>query len=432
MDNFIGEVVTIDTGYKPRPLQAKLHAEITRFSVFAMHRRFGKTVFCINELIDRGLTCQLPNAQVDYIAPYYRQAKSIAWQMLKDYTYMIPDAKAFESELKVVIPKGPRDKCTIQLFGADNPDSLKGRYSDHTVFDEFALQPPAIWTETVRPMLADRKGGATFIGTPHGKDNFYKLYNHALETEGWYAATYSAEDTGIIDDAELADMRESMPDDKFRQEMLCDWTAAVTGSYYRTELIRLEDEGRLCRVPYEPRLPVHLAFDLGVDDYTAVWFVQVIHKEIRLIRYMEFSDTGLFDVMKEIDKLPYKLGTLFMPWDVRVREMTTAVTREDALVDMGYTVEVATKISVADGINASREILSRVWIDKTNCLRGLDCLEHYRKKVDQKSGLMLDKPEHDEFSHGADAFRTFAVCYEGMLPYGGDGGSNGHNVLRSI
>jgi hypothetical protein len=350
--------------------------------------------------------------------------------MLKDYTYAIPGAKAYESELKVVIPIGPNNKATIQLFGADHPDSLRGMYFDFVVFDEFGLQPVNIWTEVVRPALADRKGGALFLGTPQGKNQFYKIYQEAVNDPDWYAASFPATETGVIDDEELANMEATMPEAKYRQEMLCDWTAAVEGAYYKDQLRLLQDRGQICRVPYESRLPVHCAFDIGIDDATAVWFVQIHNSEVRLLDYREFSDCGLVDVMKALRGLPYVYGDMYMPWDIEIRDMGTGVTRRSVVEDLGFSVITAKRFPIEDGINAVRELLSRCWFDKERTLRGIDCLEHYRKKFDTRSGLFLQRPEHDEYSHGADAFRTLATCYEDMKGPRGPWGRKAPSVRR--
>ena len=296
---------TISTGYRPRPLQADIHINRKRFSVLAIHRRFGKSVCAISECIDQALTCPLHNPRVAYIAPFYKQAKSIAWDYLKDFTANIPKSKAYESELKVDIPMGEQGTARIQLFGADHPDSLRGLYFDFVVFDEFGLQPISIWEEVVRPALADRKGAAMFLGTPNGKNHFYEMYRKAVQemnnnNEEWFAATYRADETNVVDAKELESMKENMPDSKYRQEMLCDWSAAVQGAFYADDLNRVRNDGRITNVPYCRSLPVYAAFDLGIDDQTAIWFVQFLRNEIRLIDYVEFSDKGLLDILAEI------------------------------------------------------------------------------------------------------------------------------------
>lgn len=413
------QVTVISTGYYPRPLQAELHRKLTRFSVLALHRRFGKTVLAINELIDRAINCPLQNPQVCYIAPYLIQAKRIAWKVLKQYTWQIPGVRQYESELKVVIPLGEGgNEATIQLFGADHPDSLRGIYLDHCVFDEYGLQPVSIWTEVVRPALSDRHGGATFLGTPAGKNQFHEIYQFALQRMAlldpeWFAAMYRADQTGVIDDKELQSLRDSMPVNKFRQEMLCDWTAGIEGAFYASEMERVREEGRIMSVPHEARLPVFVAFDLGYHDHTALWFVQFHHHEIRLINYLEFENTGLLEVLREIQQLPYVYAELFMPWDVGVHDLFTGRSRIECIQEMGFRVTVSPKkVTKEDGIHAVRTILPKCFFDEKKTSRGIDCLENFRKKIDPHTGVFMSIEQKDEFVHGSDSFRYLAVCYE--------------------
>ena len=165
-------VIRVSTGYQPRPLQAKLHREVKRFNVLVAHRRFGKTVWAVNELIDQCLRCPKPDPRYAYIAPFFNQAKDIAWEYLKRYTAPIPGATPNESELRVDLPGGRR----IRLYGADNADRMRGIYLDGVVLDEPAQMEPRVWSEIIRPALADREGWAVFIGTPMGRNAFHDRY----------------------------------------------------------------------------------------------------------------------------------------------------------------------------------------------------------------------------------------------------------------
>lgn len=430
------QVISVSTGYEPRPLQLAIHREMRRFSVLAIHRRFGKTVLAVNHLIDSMLKCPLHNPRVGYIAPFLKQAKAVAWDYAKDYTANIPGVKQYESELRIDIPvgevNGKRSIARLMLFGADHPDSLRGLYFDDIVFDEFAQQPITIWTDVCRPALADRKGGALFIGTPAGKDHFYDKYQEASRelAEGnpeWYCQTFRADETEVIDAVELASARQSMDESSYRQEFLCDWAAAIKGSFYADQMGRAADEGRVLRIPYESNLPVLCAFDLGIDDETAVWFFQCFRSEIRLINYKAWTNRGLLDVLKEIKEMPYVYGEFIMPWDIDQRELTTGRTRLEVIESLGFDILIAPRPSVEDGINAVRTILSQCWFDKINCEEGIDCLENYRKKFDHRTGQFLMRPEHDKFSHGADAFRYLALGYDDHMGknFTGGGGPKG-------
>ncbi len=279
----------ISTGYRPRPLQSEIHRQLVRFNVLVCHRRFGKTVLCVNELIDRALANRRPRPRYGYIAPLYRQAKQVAWDYLKFYTSPIPGARANESELRVDLPGGRR----IQLFGADNPDALRGIYLDGVVLDEYAQMSPRVWTEVLRPTLADRIGFAIFIGTPKGRNAFHDLYQQALGDPAWYAALHRASETGVVAADALAAPRRDMSGEEFAQEFECSFEAAIVGAYYARLLSAADAEGRIANVPWDPAVPVHTAWDLGIGDSTSIWFVQQVGRELRWIDFYETSGVGL-------------------------------------------------------------------------------------------------------------------------------------------
>ena len=160
--------VTID--YTPRPQFTEFHARSQRFSSLVCHRRAGKTVACVNDLVAKALHTRKKNARYAYIAPFYRQAKDVAWVYLKEATEGIA-TKTRESDLRVELP----NNAWITLYGADNPDALRGLYFDGAILDEFGDCRPSLWAEVVLPTLLDRRGWAVFIGTPKGKNHFYQM-----------------------------------------------------------------------------------------------------------------------------------------------------------------------------------------------------------------------------------------------------------------
>lgn len=161
------------------------HTRKERWACMVAHRRAGKTVACVNELIKGALTCTLPDPRFAYVAPYYAQAKDVAWQYLKQYTSVIPGMSANESELRVDLPGGRR----IRLYGAENYDRMRGLYLDGVVLDEYADMDPRVWPQVIRPALSDRRGWAAFIGTPKGRNSFYDLFDAAGKSPEWFAAS---------------------------------------------------------------------------------------------------------------------------------------------------------------------------------------------------------------------------------------------------
>lgn len=193
-----------------------------RYSVIVAHRRAGKTVEVLVQLMEQALTCTKKDPRFAYIAPFYSQAKSIAWTYLKNFCSQIPQTKINESELAVQLP----NSAVIRLFGADRPDALRGMYFDGVVLDEVANMRPELWGEVLRPALADRKGKAIFIGTPQGINLFYDLYHQALKAPEWYADIFPVQKTDALDPEEVESARRGMSENQFRQEFECDFSAA--------------------------------------------------------------------------------------------------------------------------------------------------------------------------------------------------------------
>lgn len=366
----------------------------------------GKTVFAINKLHRDVLTCGKSDARGHYFAPTYKMAKSISWDYLKAFTEYVPGMKYNRTELTAQYPWGQR----IQLVGSDNPDTFRGQYSDSAVMDEYAMMQPRTWSEVVRPALADRQGRALFIGTPAGRNAFWQLYERAGALNDWFRCLLTYKDTGLLPAQEIAALKREMEDYEFKQEMLCDWQAAVRGAYWGEQLSRAEEEGRIGRVPYEKSLPVVTAWDLGIADATAVWFIQSTRGgEVRLIDYEEFTGDGFPEIISKIRSKPYQYQTHWAPHDIKVRELGSGVSREETARKLGIQFRQAPDLPLMDGISATRSMLDRIWIDQEKCHKGLEAIRLYRSEWDDKKRIFSQRPLHDWTSHAADALRMFAV-----------------------
>ena len=299
--------------YTPRPLQRALHRalEAHRFVVGVGHRRFGKSVLAVNHLQKGALTGKRQRPRFAYIGPTYRQAKAVAWDYMQFYAKAIPGIVVNQQELRIDYPNGGQ----VRIYGSDNEDSLRGIYLDGVVLDEYGLQSPRVFSEVVRPALADRGGWALFIGTPNGKNQFYEIVQQAKRAEpGWFSAEYKASDTGILSAEELTAARSVMTADEYAQEFECSFQASVRGAIYGTELDALRAAGRICTVPHEPTLPVDTDWDLGVGDATAIWFSQSLRSgEIRIIDYYEASGEGLPHYAQVLKERAYTYGDHWAP-----------------------------------------------------------------------------------------------------------------------
>ena len=394
----------IDTGYRPREPQRAIHKAVAanRFTVVVAHRRMGKTVAAINQLIHSALKCDSENPRYAYIAPTYGQAKRIAWDYLSKFTQPL-DAKLNVSELKSDF-FGRR----IQLYGSDNPDSLRGQYFDGVVIDEIADQDPKIWNEIIRPALADRKGFALFLGTPKGRNHFADFRDRAASSDDWSLLEFKASETGILDIAELESAKKEMGEDKYAQEFECSFAAPVTGSYYGELINDLESAERICPIGYESLARTFCGWDLGMSDSTAIWVAQIASKEVRIIDYVENHGVGLDWYVEWLRDKGYDHATQILPHDVQVRELGTGKSRKEMLEEAGLEITVAPRLSVADGIQAVRQLLPRCWFSD-NAKQGIDALRNYRREYDEKRAVFYDRPLHDWSSHAADAFRYLAI-----------------------
>jgi hypothetical protein len=356
----------------------------------------------VNDLLDAALRCSLPEPRFAYIAPYYAQAKDIAWNYLKRFAGAVPGVQINESELRVDLPNGAR----IRLYGADNYERLRGIYLDGVVLDEFGDMDPRAWSEVIRPALSDRQGWAVFIGTPKGRNHFAEIWAQAQDKpDEWYSMILKASQTGIVNPGELADARSVMSEDQYNQEFECSFDAAVVGSYYGKLIEKAENEGRIGNVQWEPQIPVQTWWDLGIDDSTAIWFVQVLGREIRVIDYYENSGVGLEHYAKVLKERDYVYGQHMLPHDVQVHELSTGKSRFAFLAGLGIRGTVVRKHAVEDGINSVRSILPRCWFDRTKCARGIEALRQYRQDWDDKLKAFKGRPLHDWSSHAADAAR---------------------------
>lgn len=392
--------------YEPRPQFMPLHRRASRWFIGVAHRRAGKTVADINELVIGATKCRLANPRFAYVAPQLNQAKDIAWTYLKEYTAFL-SPKINESELWVELPGGAR----VRIYGADNPDRLRGIYLDGVVLDEFGDMDPTIWTQVIRPALSDRKGWACFIGTPKGKNTFHRLWVEAEDDPSWTRLMLKAVETGLLDAAELADAKRMMSEDEYAQEYECSFEAAVRGAYYGKEFNTAEADGRLAGVPHDPRLPVHTAWDLGVADSTVIWFIQTVGRETRVIDVVKGEGVGLDWYAKRLQERDYLWGSHYLPHDVEVRELGTGKSRKEVLEGLGVKVTVCPNIPIADGIQAVRMLLPTCWFDKVKCKDGIEALRMYRRDYDEKRQEFRQHPLHDWTSHYADAMRYFAVAH---------------------
>lgn len=376
-----------------------------RFKVINVGRRSGKTVLSTVRMISEASE---PNKIIWYVSPTYRQSKSIAWELLKQYTPTLGRPEWNETELSVKL----KNKSQIILKGADNPDSLRGTRVDFIIFDEVAFFKD--WDTTwqaLRPILTDSQAPGWFVSTPNGLNHFYDLYQkNDPDYVSFHFTTY---DNPYVAKEELEKMRLEMDEDQFRQEILAEFVRP-SGSVYRDWPM---DNFR--EVPYDSFLPVHISLDFGVNDPTAILWIQPSAGEFRVIDYEEFTDANIAAVAQIIDSKPYKKADLITGDDAgRARSITTGTSPIEELAKRGIHVKTTPGLRIEDQVRKTHEKIKSLYVDQ-RLTRFRDVLLNYRYP-EKKSSLVNQSnevPIHDQWSHGARALEYYFVNYSGVSNY---------------
>lgn len=402
--------------YEPRTPFLGFHNRTKRWACLVCHRRAGKTVAAVNDLLIGALECQKPRPQFAYIAPFRNQAKLVAWEYLKFYSQPFLADKPNESELSVRL-YGDRK---VMLFGADNADALRGIYLDGAVLDEFGDFRPSVWGNVIRPALSDRKGWAVFGGTPKGRNEFWNVREMARKNPNdWHFLELRASESGLLDEEEIDAARRQLTPEQFAQEFECDFSAALPGAYFGKEMVKAERDGRIGVVDYDKSIPVHTAWDIGYRDDTAIWFYQVVLNEIHVIDFHASSGKQVADYIKLLDDKPYTYGTHWLPHDAKAKTLASGGKSIVEQLASGLDLKrlaIVPNLDVQDGIQAARKALETTWFDELKCAEGLEALRQYQREWDEDKKCFREKPRHDWTSHPSDAFRMLAVAWRQEEP----------------
>lgn len=397
--------------YIPRKHFVRLHNSPKRFKFVCAHRRAGKSVSEINEVIKRALQNKRvnPPPRYAYVGPSFAQTKDLIWGYLKHYTSVIPGTKYSESDLECTLPNGAK----ITLYGGSAAyERMRGLYFDGIVLDEFPLLNPAVFSTVVRPCLADYRGWAIISGTSNGDDHFHELLKKNKADEGWEIIIIPVTDTDALHPDEVLEMTKDMTAEEYSREMLCNFDAPIEGAYYAEQLNQAQLAGRITQVPHDPRFPVITWWDLGIHDAMTIWFVQPAGREIHIIDYYENTGKGLDHYAKVVKEKGYLYGCHVPPHDIRARELGTGRSRLEIMQELLDDVFVCPMHRVEDGIAAARTVIAIAWFDAAKTALGLSALKNYHKSK-------MGTPVHNWASHGADSFRVGSVALDHVLSFVG-------------
>lgn len=370
---------------------------------------------CIQKLIKSAAEFDKKDGRFAYIAPTYAQAKDVAWAYLKQYMQDIPGIDIRESDLSITLPS---NGARIRLYGSDNYDRLRGIYLDGVIIDEAGDHDPRAWPEVIRPSLADRKGWAVFIGTPKGKNSFYKTYKKATESDNWFDLMLKASESGLLDAEELADAQQMLSPEQYEQEFECSFDAAIIGAYFAKPLAEAAKDNRIMSVPRDPLMQTKAFWDIGGTgakaDATAIWVAQFVGREIRLLDYYEAQGQPLSEHVGWLRDNGYEKARCILPHDGATHDKVHNVSFESALRQAGFSVETVPNQGAGAArqrIEAARRLFPRMVFDKVKTDAGREALAWYHEKMDEKRGIGLG-PKHDWSSHCADAFGLMCIAHK--------------------
>ena len=396
--------------YKPRLAFLPFHNRTKRWSCLVAHRRAGKTVAAINDLIRAAVTSKSEMPQYAYIAPFRSQAKSVAWDYLKHFSAGCA-VSTNEAELTVEMINGSK----VRLFGADNADAIRGLGFDGLFLDEFGDFRPSVFGNVLRPTLSSSQGWCCFGGTPKGKNQFWDIRQTASRLrDEWFLLELPASKSGLLPAGELTAARAQLSKDQYDQEYEISFEASILGAFYGTEMREATEAGRICRVDYQPEVPVHTAWDLGYRDDTAIWFYQVIRGEIHVIDYYAVSGANIAELAAVVIGKPYKYGKHNLPHDAKAK--TLAAQGKSIIEQLAEylginNLTIVPDLSVQDGIQAVRQMLPQTWFDAERCSEGIEALRQYQREYDEDKKAFRQTPRHDWCSHPADAMRMLAIAW---------------------
>lgn len=359
-----------------------------------------------------------------HLLPQQNQARKAIWDAVDPHTGMKRIDWAFPKELRDTTREQDmmirfKSGSTWQVIGSDNYDALVGTPPVGVVFSEWALSNPQAWS-LIRPILAENGGWAMFITTPRGRNHAHRMFEMGKDSPDWFAERLMASDTGVFSPEVLETERQELiiergeedGDAIFQQEYMTSFSAGLPGAYYAKIIDKLDLEGKVTAVPYNPQMQVHTAWDLGRNDATAIWFMQRYGTGWAVIDYLANTSVGIDYYVNELKGKPYNYGEHLLPHDADNEQLvSTTGSIKETVESMGLTgVRVVPRTtSVANDINEVRQILPLCYFDKEKTEKGVDALRSYRRVWDEKLKAYRDTPLHDWASDPADAFRTFAV-----------------------
>ena len=410
----------VEISLKARPYQQKLinwFRDGGKRAVCVWHRRAGKDR--VATFIESEMACKRVGLYW-HALPEYAQARRVLWDAItRDGERLIDTAfppeivrKRHEHEMKIELING----SIWQPVGADNFNSLVGSNPVHVTYSEYALMSP-VAREYLRPIIAENNGSELFISTPRGYNHFFDLYDHAKDNTLWYASRLTVRDTGVIPEEVLDEERKTMPEELFRQEFECDFSAANVGAILGRWVEAAEKEGRVSEdVDYDPAgAPIEISSDIGFRDTAVWWFWQPRADGFALVDYEEGSGMDAPEwtelLQKKCRDRGYRLGRLWLPHDAKAKTFATQNSAVETFLKAfgADVVRIVPQTKKLDKINAARAIMPKCWFNSVRCAAGLKGLRAWQFEWNNETRQFSRDPKHDWASHPGDGMAEGAL-----------------------
>jgi hypothetical protein len=414
-------------GWMPRAHQMKLWQYLQAGGDRAMavwHRRAGK-----DEIFLHHAACAAMQRPGNYwhCLPEYLMARKAIWTAINANTGKRRLDEAFPDALRENVSDNEmfirfKNGSTWQLIGSDRYDATVGSGVAGVTYSEWSLANPSAWAYH-RPMLVENKGWAAFITTPRGHNHAKAMFDYAKTSKDWFCELLTARDTGALSESELASALEEyqalygqdVGTAQFEQEYLCSWNAAILGAFYAMEMAQVRAENRICEIEAMPDQPVHVSWDLGVRDDTALWFYQTVGAQVFVLDCYSASGVGVEHYASVIEQRErdygWKHGTDYVPHDAKIKEWGSGRTRIETMLTFNLHPMLVPSASIADGINAVRRLLP-LCVFHPRCDDGINAMEQHRREWDDDKKAFRASAVHDWTSHFADSFRYLAFAWQ--------------------
>jgi len=415
--------IILPHNFKARPYQSEALDAMDEYNriILIWHRRAWKDKTIWQWLIKKALERKWVYY---YIFPEYEQGRKVFWDNIdndgKTMFDHVPDvlvSKKNDQSMQLYLVNG----SLVQIVWTDRKiDNIVGTNPLWCVYSEFPISDPR-WWDLMRPILKLNGWFAWFVFTPRWKNHWWKLREVARKnpdtwylSEKWAWDTYDNNGNRIVTDEMIEEERRDwMDEDLIQQEYFISFDASIKWAYYADQIRDARKEWRIWNIPYEPALEVYTSWDLWMNDTTAIWFIQILWKEVRCIDHYEMSWESLEHYVQILKQKPYIYAKHYLPHDVQVRELQTWNSRKKFLESMWLkNIEVVDKNAPETGIDAVRRMFKYIWIDENKCERGINALSSYHKDYDSKNQTYRNQPKHDWSSNSADALRYFAIMYK--------------------